>query len=62
MMKKMDNGGQHMEIALKKGSLMAQAETLGGELVSLKDGSGTEYIWVGDPAYWAGRNPLLFPT
>ena len=50
-----------MEIALKKGSLMARAETLGGELVSLKDGSGTEYIWVGDPAYWAGRNPLLFP-
>ena len=20
-----------------------------------------EYMWQGDPAYWAGRNPTLFP-
>ena len=50
-----------MEITLKKGSLTARVETLGGELVSLRDASDTEYIWVGDPAYWAGRNPVLFP-
>ena len=36
-------------------------DTHGGELVSLQDGSGTEYIWGGDPAFWAGRNPVLFP-
>lgn len=33
----------------------------GGELVSFRDSSGLEYIWSGDPAFWSGRNPLLFP-
>ena len=37
------------------------AKTLGGELVSYRDERGLEYIWGGDPAYWPGRNPLLFP-
>lgn len=48
-----------MEIQLRRGALMATAETLGGELVSLR--GDREYIWGGDPAYWTGRNPVLFP-
>lgn len=50
-----------MIIELKKGNLRAAARTLGGELVSLKDGNGQEYIWEGDPAFWSGQNPILFP-
>lgn len=50
-----------MIIELKKGNLRAAARTLGGELVSLKDEKGQEYIWEGDPAFWAGQNPILFP-
>ena len=50
-----------MQIVLKRGSLTALADTMGGELVSLRDAAGTEYIWEGDPAYWSGRNPILFP-
>ena len=50
-----------MEIVLKHGGLTAQVDTMGGELVSLRDAEGTEYIWGGDPAYWSGRNPILFP-
>ena len=50
-----------MELTIRKNGLTAQAETLGGELVSLRDRRGTEYIWGGDPAYWSGRNPVLFP-
>lgn len=50
-----------MEITLRKGALTALAETHGGELVSLRDGSRREYIWNGDPAFWSGRNPVLFP-
>lgn len=50
-----------MEITLKNETLTALAEAMGGELVSLRDGGGAEYIWVGDPAYWGGRNPVLFP-
>ena len=46
---------------LKKGGLRAAARTLGGELVSLKDGDGLEYIWEGNPAFWSGQNPVLFP-
>jgi galactose mutarotase-like enzyme len=50
-----------MQITLRRGALTAAAETHGGELVSLWDGQGAEYIWDGDPAYWTGRNPILFP-
>ena len=50
-----------MEIVLKHGGLTARVDTLGGELVSLRDAEGTEYIWGGDPVYWSGRNPILFP-
>lgn len=50
-----------MEYILKHGSITATAESFGAELISLKDSSGKEYIWQGDPAYWSGRNPHLFP-
>lgn len=50
-----------MELELKRGGRSARIETLGGELVSYQDETGREYIWSGDPAYWPGRNPLLFP-
>ncbi len=50
-----------MQFELKKDSLRAVARTKGGELVSLKDADGLEYIWQGDPAFWTGQNPILFP-
>lgn len=50
-----------MQIQLEHGAIKAGADTLGGELISLRDGAGTEYIWSGDPVYWPGRNPILFP-
>lgn len=50
-----------MSITLSTPSLTASVRPLGGELVSLQDSAGTEYIWQGDPAFWSGRNPILFP-
>ena len=50
-----------MTVTLRHGALTAQATPQGGELISLTGPDGTEYIWSGDPAYWAGRNPILFP-
>lgn len=50
-----------MRLSFQKGSYSAAADTRGGELISFRDGAGTEYIWGGDPAYWSGRNPVLFP-
>jgi len=50
-----------MQIELSLNGMRAVAESAGGELVSLRDSFGTEYIWHGDPAFWSGRNPVLFP-
>ena len=50
-----------MIFELKKGGLRASARTLGGELVSLRDGDGLEYIWQGDPASGRGRIPSSSP-
>lgn len=50
-----------MEYALQNGRSTAAVTTHGGELISFRDEAGTEYLWQGDPAIWAGRNPILFP-
>lgn len=50
-----------MDYTLSSASLTAAVRTRGGELVSLRDRSGTQYIWQGDPAFWSGQNPILFP-
>ncbi len=50
-----------MTFELEKGGLRATVQTKGGELISLRDKAGLEHIWQGDPAFWTGRNPILFP-
>ena len=47
--------------AITSGEISARIDPLGAELVSLTDSTGREYIWQGDPAWWSGRAPLLFP-
>ena len=39
----------------------AAADTAGAQLVSLRDAEGCEYLWQGDPKYWSGQAPILFP-
>ena len=46
---------------LKNGKFTAQVDGCGAQLVSLKGADGTEYLWVGDPAYWREHAPVLFP-
>lgn len=50
-----------MIIEIMSDSAVAQIETNGAELQSLKDVFNTEYIWQGDPKYWNRRAPVLFP-
>ena len=50
-----------MNIQLTHGTIRGEVTTRGGELISLRDAQGTEYLWNGDPAFWSGRNPNLFP-
>jgi galactose mutarotase-like enzyme len=49
------------EVFLTAESLSAVIQPFGAELFSLKDSSGRELLWGGDPTIWAGRAPLLFP-
>jgi len=37
------------------------ASEMGAELQSILAADGTEYLWQGDPAFWSGRSPVLFP-
>jgi galactose mutarotase-like enzyme len=50
-----------MNVTLKNNKFTAVVTTHGAELIDFKDANGVSYIWSGDPAYWSGRNPLLFP-
>lgn len=48
-------------VTISSGDLTARIAPLGAELVSLTDAAGRELMNSGDPAYWTGRAPLLFP-
>lgn len=48
-------------IVLKSDQLCVEFQTLGGALSSIKDKEGVEYLWQGDPTYWSGQAPVLFP-
>ena len=41
--------------------LTVQIEEKGAQLYSVQDKAGHEYLWQGDPNYWTGRAPNLFP-
>lgn len=41
--------------------LTAEVALEGAELVRLRDEAGRDLLWDGDPAFWTGRSPILFP-
>jgi galactose mutarotase-like enzyme len=48
-------------LTVSSGALTAQINPLGAELSTLRDPSGRELLWDGNPTFWNGRAPLLFP-
>lgn len=38
-----------------------KVDALGAQPVSLKGKNGFEYLWTGNPEYWKGHAPVLFP-
>lgn len=50
-----------VSITLTSPHLEAQISPFGAELVRLRDEVGHDLLWDGDPAFWTGRSPLLFP-
>lgn len=50
-----------MQVTLKSHALTVIADTHGGELHSVKDNAGVEYIWQAAPEIWPRHAPVLFP-
>lgn len=42
--------------------LSAEINPHGAELWRLRDSEGRDLLWDGDPAFWTGRAPILFPV
>jgi galactose mutarotase-like enzyme len=41
--------------------LSAAIDPQGAQLSMLRDPAGNDLLWHGDPAFWSGRAPILFP-
>jgi galactose mutarotase-like enzyme len=48
-------------IPLRSGSWSIAVDPLGAQLSLLRDSRDRDLLWDGDPAYWTGRSPILFP-
>lgn len=48
-------------VVIASDEVTARIDPLGAQLVSLVDSAGREHLWQGDPAWWAGQAPVLFP-
>ena len=42
--------------------LTVSVKERGAELCSIRKADGTEVLWHGDPTFWKGQAPILFPT
>lgn len=49
-------------VLLSSAELHVEVNPLGAQLSVFRDRSGRDLLWDGDPAVWAGRAPILFPT
>lgn len=50
-----------MKYTLQNEILTVVCDSLGGQLTSITNKAGLEYLWQGDEDYWAGQAPILFP-
>lgn len=50
-----------MHTIISKSGIIASFLEKGAELASLKNQSGKEFIWEGNPEFWGKHSPVLFP-
>ncbi|MCG9792902.1 aldose 1-epimerase family protein [Flavobacterium algicola] len=50
-----------MKTTLDNAYLTVQINSMGAELISIKDKKNTEYMWEGNPKFWGKHSPVLFP-
>jgi len=43
------------------GQLLVEVSSQGAEMQSVKTADGRSWLWDGDPQFWTGRSPILFP-
>lgn len=48
-------------LKIQNEAICVEVNPLGAELQSVKSADGVEYLWQGDPKYWAGRATVVFP-
>lgn len=48
-------------VRIESDGLAVEVSSLGAEMQSLTSRDGRSWLWNGDPAFWAGRSPILFP-
>jgi galactose mutarotase-like enzyme len=48
-------------VHLKNEHLSIEVAPLGAEMQTLRTHDGADWLWDGDPQFWAGRAPVLFP-
>jgi galactose mutarotase-like enzyme len=49
-------------VQLSSADMHVEVNPAGAQLSILRDRSGQDLLWDGDPSIWAGRAPILFPT
>ena len=49
-------------VTLKNDVMTVSITEFGAEMQNITAADGTQYLWHGDPKYWAGRAPVLFPN
>lgn len=51
-----------MNYSIQSSDLIVEVNSIGMEISSIRSKSSqTEYLWQGDPVYWKGQAPVLFP-
>lgn len=50
-----------MNTTISNSTISASIKHAGAELFSLKNNDNKEYIWEGNPDFWAKHSPILFP-
>ena len=53
--------GDESNLVIRSGDLIAEISPVGAELRRLATADGRELFSDGDPAFWTGRAPILFP-
>lgn len=49
-------------VTLRNEKMTVTITEFGAEMQAVTAADGTQYLWHGDPKYWAGRAPVLFPN